>query len=150
VDRREAIKTALRLTGVAYVAPMVLGSVTPVAARQGSPTACTGSVCPNFADCTPVNQPQGGADLSCTCFTLATGGGFCAFDPGVCDLNPCGAGNSCPAGSVCIVGTCCSPNPNRCIPLAFDCALVSQTGNAQAIRESLRSGRGGGGGVYQH
>jgi hypothetical protein len=144
IDRREAIKTALRLSGAAYVAPLVLGSVTPVAARQGSPSACTGSVCPTLADCTPPSGgPLGGNGFECTCFTLATGGGFCASDFVCGDFDECQGDLSCQgAGEVCVINTCCpGETPHRCIPITSQCGVVTQSGSTQRQQPSLR-GRG--------
>ncbi len=147
VDRREAIKAALRLGGAAYVAPMVLGAVTPVSARQGSPAGCTGSVCPDITICNDDDSAQGGAAFVCVCYTLATGGGFCALEADCGDVADCGVGNSCPPGFVCVVGTCCTPNANKCIPVGSECGLVTVSGATmskaprRAPRGPLTSGR---------
>lgn len=105
VNRRAVIKKGLVAGGVGYVAPMILGSATPVsAAAVSSACGCNTQLPCNFkVDCGP-----GGA---CFCWVLNTHNGcFCG------DGNPC-PGISCTTQADCTnqgfptygcVDTCCS------------------------------------------
>jgi hypothetical protein len=95
------MKKGLALGSAAYVAPMIVGAVTPVLAQGVSNPSpgCAGSRCGAFIPCSGVN---------CFCWTLSTGGGFCGLDFSCGSAVGCsGVGNNCPAGSVCTVNTCC-------------------------------------------
>jgi hypothetical protein len=108
--RRQMMKKGLALGSAAYVAPMIVGAVTPVSAQGVSNPSpgCAGASCGNFIACSGTN---------CFCWTLSTGGGFCGLDFSCGGAATCtGVGNTCPAGSVCTVNTCCG---------APTCTLIS-------------------------
>ena len=103
-SRRDVIKKALKAGGVAYVAPMVLGSVLPAAAQgSGNPNPnCAAATCATFVQCN--------TNSSCVCVSSSSGGGFCVLGSTSCAaVGNCGAapGYACPAGSFCAVNTCC-------------------------------------------
>ena len=102
-SRREALRRALKAGGVAYVAPMVLGSAAPASAQASGPNPeCTGATCATFVPCN--------SNSACVCVRSSAGGGYCVLGSTSCsDVGPCGAapGYACPAGSFCALDTCC-------------------------------------------
>lgn len=103
-NRREAIKRALKAGGVAYVAPIVLGSAVPASAQvsPGPNPECVSATCATFVPCN--------SNSACVCVASSTGGGFCVLGSTSCSaVGPCGAapGYACPAGSFCALNTCC-------------------------------------------
>jgi hypothetical protein len=115
--RRQLMKKGLALGSAAYVAPMIVGAVTPVSAQGVSNPSpgCEGATCATFIACSGVN---------CFCWTLSTGGGFCGMNFLCSPAASCsGVGNTCPAGQVCTVGTCCgSP---KCILVSSLCTTTA-------------------------
>ena len=121
-SRRALIKKGLAIGGAAYVAPMIVGAVTPVSGQQISNPSpgCIGASCGNFISCAGGN---------CFCWTLSTGGGFCGTDF-FCNSVPDCTGDpgfplTCPPGSVCAVNTCCVVP--KCTPVSSLC--VTPTNN---------------------
>lgn len=117
--RRQMMKKGLALGGAAYVAPMIVGAVTPVLAQGVSNPSpgCVGASCGNFIAC------SGG---SCFCWMLSTGGGFCGLDFSCSNPTCTGVGNTCAAGSVCAINTCCGVP--TCTLISSLCASIP-TGN---------------------
>ncbi len=104
-SRRDVIKKALKAGGVAYVAPMVLGSVVPAAAQvsTGPNPECAAATCTTFVACN--------SNASCVCVSSSTGGGYCVLGATSCTaIGNCGAAPdyTCPAGSFCAINTCCN------------------------------------------
>ena len=112
IDRRSLIKRGLGAGGLAYVAPMVLSSVTPALAQSVSNPSpgCVGATCDNFIACA--------GNQDCFCWTIP-GGGFCGTDFFCSDVATCGQGNTCPDGFVCAIGTCCGIP--KCTPVSSLC-----------------------------
>ncbi len=104
-SRRELIKKAVKAGGVAYVAPMVLGSVVPAAAQAsaGPNPECAAATCATFVACN--------SNSSCVCVSSSSGGGYCVLGSTSCSaIGPCGAAPdyTCPSGAFCALNTCCS------------------------------------------
>jgi hypothetical protein len=118
-NRRELLKKALVLGPVAYTAPMVLGTATPVSAQgiSGINPACVGATCVNFSTCN--NNPN------CVCFSLADGQGFCGTGVLCAGLAACSISSPCAAGFVCQVNTCCGA-AGICVPISTACPAPGQ------------------------
>ena len=100
VNRRAVIRKGLIAGGVGYVAPMILGSATPVSAQHVSGDACGCS--------TPCNTviPCNG-NSACNCWVLYTDSAcFCgSLAPNTCS-SPCTTNADCPPTFAC-ADTCC-------------------------------------------
>jgi len=119
--RRSMMKKGLALGSVGYVAPMIIGAVTPVSAQVSNPSpGCVGANCSTFIACVGVN---------CFCWTLSTGGGFCGLNFLCSSVADCtGTPLTCPSGFVCAVNTCCVTP--KCTPVS---SLCTSPGTAPAI-----------------
>src|SRR5262245_12728039 len=92
LSRRELIKRGLTLGSVSYVAPMVIGSATPVSAQTLS-----GFGCDNPAEACEDESAICGDD--CGCLTSREGDPVCV----VLNCGPsCESGAECPDGMFCI------------------------------------------------
>ena len=101
VSRRQLIRKALVAGGVGYVAPMVLGSATPVFAQAVSGTCTT---CQIDNEC-----PQG---FSCLARVGASGNQCVFLGSLFCDnFDSCTSDADCSAGYACV--TC---NTGECMP----------------------------------
>jgi hypothetical protein len=112
LSRRQSLKRFLQAGTAAYVAPIVLASVAPLAAQASHPE-CVGASCTTFLPCSSSNT-------DCVCVALSSGGGFCVPGSTSCGVTgPCGAspGFACPANNVCAVNTCCGTPV--CVPTAL-------------------------------
>jgi hypothetical protein len=111
------MKKGLALGSAAYVAPMIVGAVTPVSAQSVSNPSpgCVGASCATFIACNP--------NPNCFCWTLSTGGGFCGMDFLCSNAGCSGVGNTCAAGFICAVNTCCGVP--KCTLISSLCTSVT-------------------------
>lgn len=116
IDRRDIIKKGLKIGGIAYAAPIVLGASQHVGAASPSPginPLCTGATC---ATGTVPGCSNGLND--CFCYSTADGRGFCGNNFRCAVRTGCGPGNTCPAGFICVINSCCVTP--RCVSVTAD------------------------------
>ena len=110
MNRRSLIKKGLGLGSLAYVAPMVVGSVAKVSAQGPS-----GATCPTLDTCTTFSCGAAG----CACVPTIEGGRACVSP--TCTAVSCVSSAACGSGQVCFTLGCCGAG-NFCVPV---CGVVA-------------------------
>jgi hypothetical protein len=132
-SRRDALKKAGVVAGVAWTAPVFLslqtqagatGSLPPKTSTTGETVPphpeCTGATCDTFVPCSSSNP-------DCICVKNAAGGGACVPGSTPCDSGPlCDRNLECPPGFFCAVDTCCTDDRGNPTPVCGPVELAAQ------------------------